>query len=195
MSLGQRSADTSVHESIHSMHGDAHDEEMEEVFQEGVNVPLPSSPSLVSNKHGRPGSRQSSGTSTWKYVVAPLPQQTLLYSTGSPLLYHYRMIDGAAIDPVHRYCAPTAAKSMYICKDEELLARKTDFLHVFAECFPAEAQRYGQTFYIKSFIYDLFPGLEKRVDDTLLAIPVSFRTGESETVGYFIDSKAYIGLW
>ena len=128
-------------------------------------------------------------------MVAPLPQQTLLYSTGSPLLYHYRMIDGAAIDPVHRYCAPTAAKSMYICKDEELLARKTDFLHVFAECFPAEAQRYGQTFYIKSFIYDLFPGLEKRVDDTLLAIPVSFRTGESETVGYFIDSKAYLTLY
>ena len=66
MSLGQRSADTSVHESIHSIHGDAHDEEMEEVFQEGVNVPLPSSPSLVSNEHGRPGSRQSRGTSTWK---------------------------------------------------------------------------------------------------------------------------------
>ena len=171
-------------------HGSEH--ELEEV-QEDITIPLLSSPVPSIGSHGSHQSRVS--TSTSRYITEPLPEETLDYCTGVPLLAHYRMVDNAVVSYGHRYSIPTAAKSIYIRGDDELIMRKTRLLKIFDECFPGNAYRYGQKAYIKSFVYDFFPGLEKKVDDILCPLQITFYIGDEERVGYFLNPPDYQALY
>lgn len=153
---------------------------------EGTAIPTPSS--LAPGHQSRVGSGN-------QYIVKPLSQETIYYSIGVPLLKHYLMPEVAVVDRGHRYAVPTAAKSIYVRDDKELLARKANLLQVFAECFPADAQRYGQTFDAKSSVYDLFPQLEESVNDALLAVRITYKVDNKDMIGYFIDPKAYQSLY
>ena len=155
----------------------------------GSTVPMPSTfsptPSVANLHSGQP-------SPSLGYAIENLPQETISYSAGIPLLPHYLAMQDAEVDTCSRFYVPAAASSINVAQNEVLGFRRDELLGIFDDSFPTESERLGTPHTINSSVYDFFTGMKKRVANTILGSRVTFTSPAGvPTTGYFIQPRDY----
>ena len=148
---------------------------------EGVTIPAP------------PGSLRSTPSAN-EYQYQEIPEESIFYSTGVPLLDHY-MQQNAVITQGIRFRVPTADKTSIIKEGGALLLRRNSLLQIYNECFPGEAERLGPPRYATQQVYDFFTGMEGLVARTMIGTQVTYQLGNEEKIGYTLNAREYQTLY
>ena len=151
----------------------------------GSTAPMPSTfsptPSVANLHSGQP-------SPSLGYAIENLPQETISYSAGIPLLPHYLAMPDAEVNTRSRFYVPAAASSINVAQNEVLGFRRDDLLGIFDDSFPTESERLGTPHTINSSVYNFFTGMKKRVANTILGLRVTFTSPAGvQTTGYFIQ--------
>ena len=175
--------------------------------------PLPSSSPTVSSKsrnsagkanaeveevEEKPSSKQPSPTPSapsYAYVELPVGVLRPVYTSGIPLLSHFRDAGPNALDQEYCYRVPGASRYDFVVQDPELNNRREYYLQLFAECYPGEARRFGEAQHASSVVYKFFDDCERLLSRTLVASRVTISDDNQDISGFYLNPFEYQTLY